>query len=404
MVSRMKTFLKLIAAVLGLAVVFIVILVLSPATQRWLGEQFRPEHDFNPDHAAPALDYSKEGSWLAHPRKQDNADLAPAGEPYANESSAGAYVFFIHSTAYLGNTHWMGSLEKATATEDNKQWMMANQASIFSGCCSVYAPYYREATIHAFLESDLSNGAKALDFAYNDVARAFAYFISEIPDGSPFIVASHSQGTVHGQRLLQQEIEGTPLGDRLVAAYLIGCTIHTDILDKYYTQIQACNEQDDLHCMIAFDTWREGDSPIGAGCPNWFGDHYQRSTSRWLCVNPLSWHRDELKMDKSKNPGSVPILNQYNIYLLGKDKAANLEWSDLQAPVAGVASAQCVDGVLGTNDQTGGVFNKMAINGYYHGLDYALYYMSIRKNAQLRVKTWWQQHADYSAAKALEYE
>jgi hypothetical protein len=111
-------------------------------------------------------------------------------------------------------------------------------------------------------------------------------------------------------------------------------------------------------------------------------------------VNPLSWVRDELKVDKSQNPGSVPILNEYNIYLFGEDKTTGLVWSDLQTPIVGEASAQCIDGVLRTNDQTNGAFDKLAINGYYHGLDYALFYMSIRENARLRAKTWWLQQAD----------
>ncbi len=390
----MKTLLKSVGVLLGLTLIAVVIFALSPSAQRWLGEQFRPNHDFDPGHAVPAPNYAGDGSWLAHPRKQDNADLAPDGESAISENSASAYVFFIHPTAYLGNAHWMGSLVKGTATEDNRQWMIANQASAFNGCCSVYAPYYREATIHAFFEPNLSNGARALDFAYSDVVRAFAHFISVIPEGSPFIVASHSQGTVHGQRLLQQEIDGTPLADRLVAAYLIGCTIPEDIFDRYYTQIKACNEPNDLRCVVAFDTWREGGGPIGASCPNWLGDHYQRSTSQWLCVNPLSWLRDELTVDKSRNPGSVPIQNEYNIYLFGEGKAAGLVWSDLQTPIEGAASAQCVDGVLRTNDQTNGAFDKLTINGYYHGLDYALFYMSIRENARLRAKTWWLQQAD----------
>jgi hypothetical protein len=390
----MKTLLKTIGVLLGLTIVAVVTFMLSPGAQRWLGDQFRPNHDFDPSHAEPALDYAEDGSWVAHPRKQDNADLVPAGELATSESSVSAYVFFIHPTAYLGNAHWMSSLAKDTATEDNRQWMITNQVSAFNGCCSIYAPYYREASIHAFLEPSLSNGAKVLGFAYSDVVRAFAHFIKTIPEGSPFIVASHSQGTVHGQRLLQQVIDGTPLVERLVAAYLIGCTIPADIFNRYYTQIKACNEPDDLHCVIAFDTWREGGGPIGSGCPNWHGDHYQRSNFQWLCVNPLSWVRDELKVDKSQNPGSVPILNEYNIYLFGEDKAAGLVWSDLQAPIAGVASAQCTDGVLRTNDQTNGAFDKLAINAYYHGLDYALFYISIRENARLRTRTWWLQQAD----------
>ncbi|NND00115.1 MAG: DUF3089 domain-containing protein [Gammaproteobacteria bacterium] len=269
--------------------------------------------------------------------------------------------------------------------------MMANLASAYNGCCSVYAPYFREAAIHAFLQDDLSNGGQALDFAYQDVARAFAHFIAMIPAGSPFIVASHSQGTVHGQRLLQQAIDGTPLVRRLVAAYLIGCTIHADIFAGFYTDIKACEGPDDLHCVNAYDTWGPDGDPNGMSCPNWSGEQYLRSDTKWLCVNPLSWVPDQNEVGEADNTGSVPVQNRYNISLFGKDEAKGWQWSDLQAPLPGLASARCDDrGILRTNDQSDGVFSRLAINGNYHGLDYALYYMSIRDNARNRVERWWQ--------------
>lgn len=388
----MKRILKVLGLATALFLMVVLIVVFSPAAQLFVLTKFAPDHAFTVDHAIAAPDYADTANWLAHPDITDNADWTPVGLTSANAESTEAYVFFIHPTAYLGNEHWMGNLDKDTGTQENKQWMMANLASAYNGCCSVYAPYFREATIHAFFQDDeLIDGGPALDFAYQDVARAFAHFIRTIPAGSPFIVASHSQGTVHGQRLVQQVIDGTPLVKRLVAAYLIGCTIHEDIFDTYYQDIKACDGPDDLHCVNAYDTWGPDGDHKGMSCPNWSGDSYRRSHAQWLCVNPLSWQRDELKVEQADNSGSVPVQNRYNLSVFGKDKAKGLQWGELQTPLSGLASAQCVDGILRANDQSDGIFSKMAINGNYHGLDYALYYMSIRDNAKHRVALWQQQ-------------
>jgi len=384
----MKTLLKVIGLIMIVLAVFITIIIFNSSAQRLVIQKLGPNHSFTASHASPTPDYTQLNNWLAHPDLADNSDWAPAGLEATPPKDARAYVFFIHPTAYLRNDHWFGSIDKSTATNENKQWMMANLASTYNGCCNVYAPYFREATIHAFLQEDLDDGAKALDFAYQDIARAFEHFIDSIPKDSPFIVASHSQGTVHGQRLLQQNIDGTPLANRMVAAYLIGCTIHADIFDHYYQDIQACESADDLSCVNAYDTWKKGGNPNGASCPNWSGEQYVRNDKQWLCVNPLSWQTDNKLIEASENPGSVPVQNPYNISILGEDKADGLAWSALQAPIKGLASAQCLGGVLYTNDQSNDVFKDFAHSDNYHGLDYALFYTSIRENINRRVDNW----------------
>ena len=62
----------------------------------------------------------------------------------------------------------------------------------------------------------------AIRFAYRDVEAAFDYFLEQIGPDQPFIIAGHSQGSLHLQTLLFERINGTPTADRIVAAYLIG--------------------------------------------------------------------------------------------------------------------------------------------------------------------------------------
>jgi hypothetical protein len=349
-----------------------------------------PDHSFTASHAQRALDYSLKSSWLAHPKSEDNTDWLPGGGRVFPDDNNPAYVFFVHPTAYLGSEHWVGTLDKNTATEENRQWIMANQASAYNGCCDVYAPYYREVSIATYFETDLGITTPAIDFAYRDVARAFESFLQQIPANSPFILASHSQGTLHGQRLLQQVIDDSPLHQRLVAAYLVGGTIHEHLFSSHYKAVGICETPTDSQCAIAFDTWRADVQPNNS-VPNWVGDRYMRNNDRWLCVNPLSWEHNEEAVSARENPGSMPVQNEYNLYSLGGDVPVGLSWRPPGTPVRGVASAQCVGGVLRTNDIEPGLFDGQSWGGNYHSLDYALYYQSIRENAQVRVDARWRQ-------------
>ena len=357
-----------------------------------------PDHVFDIAHTSIPPDYSLQSSWLAHPESADNADWSFKDGDADTPETAQAYVFFIHPTAYLGSEHWNGTLKTDTATEENRQWIMVNQATVFNGCCQIYAPYYREASIHTYFESDLHNTSKALDLAYQDVERAFERFLQFIPLGSPFIIASHSQGTVHGQRLLQQVIDGGLLERRLVAAYLVGGTVHEDLFSTHYKTVGICKSAMDIHCVNAWDTWRYDVQPENS-VPNWAGNKYVRTSSRWLCINPLSWRHDEEKRLRVDNPGSMPIQNKYNLYSFGGDVPVGHSWGPLDNPVPGIASAWCVSGVLRTNDVDNGIFEGHSWAGNYHSLDYALYYQSIRENVQVRINSWLERSPPYSASR-----
>jgi hypothetical protein len=84
----------------------------------------------------------------------------------------------------------------------------------------VYAPRYRQANGTAFSHPS-ADGDRALALVYEDVRRAFDAFHARRGPGRPFLLASHSQGSVLAERLLREAISGTPLRDRLVAAAVV---------------------------------------------------------------------------------------------------------------------------------------------------------------------------------------
>ena len=58
--------------------------------------------------------------------------------------------------------------------------------------------------LYAMSQNLGSNSSQALDLAYLDVKEAFRYWQNHSED-KPFFLASHSQGSLHAQRLLTEK-------------------------------------------------------------------------------------------------------------------------------------------------------------------------------------------------------
>jgi hypothetical protein len=217
---------------------------------------------------------------------------------------------------------------------------------------------------------------KSADFAYADVDRAFSWFLEHYSKGRPFILASHSQGTEHGFRLLKQRIDGTPLAARLVAAYLIGYNIS----DKQAAQLKTvhvCDSATDLHCFVHWATFGEGGTPRFD------------TNDKLVCVNPLNWRRDGTMAPKNMSQGAEPLTGTFSPDLLRSDTAKGVVFGPLKAPMKAWTWAECRGGILTVADQSGGPFAAIDMGGKnYHGLDYPIFAMDIRENAKARVAAW----------------
>ena len=177
----------------------------------------RPSAPFDLAQTPPAPDYNRPEAWLAFPGRNGLERSTPPGLTPVDEADAPADVFFIHPTTFLDNAVWNAPWDAPDDVARLNPAVLLNQVSAFNGCCRLHAPRYRQATL-----AGLSDSPPAVALAYADVSAAFRVFIARHNNGRPFIIASHSQGTAHAIRLLQEEILATPLQDRLVAAYLIG--------------------------------------------------------------------------------------------------------------------------------------------------------------------------------------
>jgi len=329
--------------------------VLTGNTLTVIGYAFAPRDGWDLSKKAPPPDYAQSKNWAALPAAPGLTASVPHGVEAA-QTDSGVDVFFVHPTGEMDGPDWNSPMDANSATEENTHWMMANQASAFNGCCAIYAPRYREATILTYFAAPPDIFKKTMDLAYSDVDRAFTYFLEHYSRGRPFIIASHSQGTGHAFRLLRERIDGTPLASRLVAAYLIG----GGITDKDWA------------------TWGAGGSPRA------------RSADKLLCVNPLNWKRDGALAPKSAHDGGVPPSGRFQVRIWWKElPASGVAFAPLAAPVKDWTWAECRGGFLTVADQSNGPFAHMDMGGKnYHGLDYPLFAMDIRDNAIARVKAY----------------
>jgi hypothetical protein len=133
------------------------------------------------------------GSWSALPEREDAADAAVPAFPAADQRRAGADVFYVHPTSYVGPL-WNAPVDDARLNTDTDRVATRIQASAFNRCCAVYAPRYRQGNGTAFTHPSV-DGRRALDVAYADVRAAFRHFLASREAARPFLLASHSQGS-----------------------------------------------------------------------------------------------------------------------------------------------------------------------------------------------------------------
>jgi hypothetical protein len=320
----------------------------------------------------PAPDYADPDAWAAFPGRSSAADVAP---PDSNAADPRADVFFVHPTTFMRVRAKNARYDEPGMARKRLDFnVLSYDAAAFNSCCRIFVPRYRQASIASFLAPGARSLA-AFDLAYSDVARAFDHYMSQHNGGRPFIIASHSQGSLHAMRLLQDRIIGTPLQARLVAAYLIGWAIPEDV---ERAGLPVCGSALQSGCVVGWNTvtpWQTLDFMRNRAV-FWMDGHYQLLADRdLLCVNPLTWTKD----------GGAPATA--NLGSLPPSRPGDRPGDPMDPPIPQLTGAVCRDGVLH-------VFLTHVIRHYvgyrstfgsFHKFDYNLFYMNIRRNAEERV-------------------
>ena len=162
-------------------------------------ELLKPIEPYNENNTPDEPDYSDINNWAATPDIDGQQFYVP-NDSFSVKTNNPVDVFYIHPTGFF-EKEWNSDMDKSRSAYERTEIMLGNQASAFNESCNIYAPEYRQATYYSFFDRD-GNGTKALDLAYYDVENAFDYFIEHLNNDKPFIIASHSQGALHAQKLI----------------------------------------------------------------------------------------------------------------------------------------------------------------------------------------------------------
>ena len=382
----MNTVLKLFLWLLGIIVVLLIAAVLfGPGIY---GRLVAPNHKFGSKPLPDPPDYSLRAHWAAWPDDASPAENLPKSvEPVPRENRL-ASAFFLHPTTYGGRDHWVQPMDDADAIRGTDFGTITRQASAFNGCCRVYAPRYRQSNIMGYQEEGVAE--QIFTIGFEDTRDAFRYFINEIGPDEPFVLASHSQGTFQLIRLIDEEVDGTPLMDRLVAAYAIGHSLPQALVEEGYQDLEICSSPTQTGCFIHWDAHAGDKSPSVWSDQEeqvlWNGTDYTGfSPSPRICVNPITWRTDNVPNDKKDHLGALERWEKKT------DPEAPL--GDL---VTGTVSTFCggdarrnwlfVNGDRDERVKTQGIWSYFERN--LHGNDYSLFWANIRQNAQVRSQAW----------------
>lgn len=240
--------------------------------------------------------YQSTDMWISRPGIgiDDPARWQPAtrGEarkmPVVDEGNPDFAVFFVHPTSYIERTSWNAALDDAQSGRIAEVYVRG-MASPFNQASEIWAPKYRQATFGAFL-TDSPDAEAAIDTAYEDVAQAFDFFIDSIAADTPIVLVGHSQGALHLMNLLQREIAGTALEDRIAAAYLVGWPISV-AHDLPALGLPACATAGQANCIASWSSYAEPADPsalIETYSESRGLDGNLRGDSSIVCTNPIS--------------------------------------------------------------------------------------------------------------------
>ncbi len=317
---------------------------------------FSQETSFDEEKHSYAPDYSTTESWSALPFNKDVADVLPKGETWVSDSLKEVDVFYVHPTIYQKGSLWNAGLDMKKINRKVDKYPVRLQASVFNASCRVYAPRYRQAVVGVFYDESV-DGDKALNLAYQDVKRAFEYFLENHSNGRPFIIAGHSQGTHHTRRLLREMIDTTELKDRIVAAYIIGFTL----VDTLYENLKICDSADETGCYVTWMSYKKDFVPDGV---------WHKKTQS---INPLTWTTDTGNVIVEDYSSTVVFnpkrIRTRKMEVQIADIGGNVLWVDTKAP-----------------------WFRFMKN--LHIADYGLFYMDIRKNVKTRIDNYFSTNSD----------
>ena len=300
------------------------------------------------------IDYAEADNWLNVPATIDK-DVD---------------VFFIYPTCY------MPTEEDALAVCDidnegmrqGAQRMFRIQASVFAESCNIFMPYYRQYSVPKLAALSEEGVEDAMRFsASQDPTRALDYYFEHWNQGRPFIIAGHSQGSAITLMLLEDYFREHPdRYERMVAAYPIGYGVTPRDLERF-PHLKFAEGATDTGVIISWNT----EGPLNDGYSNVVVKPNE------LCINPLNWRTDDTYASISENLGSFNNMTEQLVPAMA-DAQLNTRRGVV---IVTTEEAAREAGIQPSMEQ---FFGPQC----YHGWDYGLFYMNLKKNIADRIAAW----------------
>ena len=313
-------------------------------------------YDFDKSPEIVKPNYSDKDSWAVLPENiPDEISIFNI-----DENKKEADVFYIYPTLIdsKNQREWNSDIWDEDIRNDVINRPVKYQASAWLDAGNLYVPYYRQAHIRVFNDKFRVDGDKALNLAYNDIKEAFTYYLENFNNDKPFIIASHSQGTVHAKRLISEFIDGKELQKKLIAAYLVGIKVFED----EFKNIKPMNSANETGGFVTWNTFKFNKYPRKDNYENWF--------KGGVTTNPITW--DDSKETK-------------------KDLHKGLLYRDLKIFSQNI-DIKLIDGIVwSTVPNVPGKILLQTVRSY-HFADINLFWVDIKENAKLRVDQWFKKN------------
>ena len=295
------------------------------------------------------IDYSNGNYWISRP----------------NNTDKDVDVIYYYPTAYFSN-----DITKCAISDIDDPGMVTtgtnfvnNNCLVFSENCNVYAPLYRQSDVSYAAALDDSTFNSFMNFTSSqDPTAAIDYYLKNLNNGRPFIIAGHSQGSSTLMKLLENYFSQHPeYLERMVAAYAIGFSVTKDFLNSH-PYLKFAEGAEDTGVIVSWNT-------EGPGNKN--ADNFVVEKGA-ISINPLNWKRDETYAPVTENLGS---------YINGETvKGIADAQLDFERGVVVVTTEEAKNYVMAQQFQS--IFGPES----YHGQDYGFFQENLKKNVADRIK------------------
>ena len=298
--------------------------------------------------APPEPDYSKLENWVRNESRQLPVNVFLIG-PTATFSPKMPLNADINDAVY--NQKFVSAVNML--------------AAVFEETGNIYAPHYRQAAFRTYTMPE-AEAAPVLELAYQDVRRAFVWFLAHSDLDRPFILAGFSQGAQHLLRLLKEFGAASAIQQRLIAAYAIGWRLTADELAAWPHLTPAQGERD-TGVIITYTT----------EAPDIEESIILPRGVRSVAINPLNW-----------SPGSAPAAASHHPGACLLDKNGQIKKELPHFTGAYIDPGRGALKLTGLNPADWKT--KGFPEGVYHLYDFMFFFRSLQQNAAVRAEEFFQ--------------